>query len=519
MHVALGGAGRAVPRPHGGPGRSARRPAERAWAGGGAGRTSPPAGETGGVVPDPATPIRSTDAPQAGPASVPAPASPVGAASPATSASAVPGDLVLGRYRLRRVLGRGGAGTVWQATDEQLGRDVAIKSLPRERGGRAVEEARAAARLGHPAIVAVYALGRTATATWIVTEFVAGDTLRRTIIEDTHSDVEILEIAVALAAGLQHAHDRGIVHRDVTPRNVLVPAGAFGDDERRPCRDGVAPAKLADFGIARQAGPPREDEVAPGRIVGTLSYMAPERLEGAVGDATSDVWALGVVLHEALVGEHPAGGAGEAPKAGALVREHRDLPSLAGRRPDLDAALIAAIDRACTADPDARGTAAELGDAVRAELRRRGVRVAPAVDPVGHESADEERAAPAPAGPLRAALPAAAALGGLLGPVVAALAVAIVIGAVAVAAGADAARRRACAVVVLMAVVAGAASVAVPVVMGTAGPVAAVVAALMAAVPAIPPLVRRAGGPARSAVAVLVGRGVVPRAQPRRRSA
>ncbi|MCK9248494.1 MAG: serine/threonine protein kinase [Solirubrobacteraceae bacterium] len=462
------------------------------------------------MVPEPATPIRST--------ARPAPSGP----SP-SAASAVPGDLVLGRYRLRRVLGRGGAGTVWQATDEQLGRDVAIKSLPLERGGRAVDEARAAARLAHPAIVAVYALGRTSSAAWIVTEFVPGDTLRRTIVDDTHSDVELLEIGVALAAGLQHAHDRGIVHRDVTPRNVLIPAGAFDDDDRRPCRDGISPAKLADFGIARHAGPARDGEGADGRIVGTLSYMAPERLEGGVGDAASDVWALAVVLHEALVGEHPAGGGGEAPKASALVREHRDLPSLAGRRPDLDPALVAAIDRACSADPAARGDAADLGRALREELERRDVRVASAVDPMPRTAADRpEGAGRRSAVPPAAVPPAAAAAGALLGPWVAVAAAIVVALAVLAASGASDARRRTCGVVAALAGVAALCGIVGPVLAGGAGVAAAVVCGGLAAVPPLLAAAGRAGAVAdrRRLADVVVGaveRGVVPRT--RRRSA
>lgn len=294
-------------------------------------------------------------------------------AAPADAPQLERGDVVLGRYELVRIAGRGGAGTVWRAEDRDLGRPVAVKCLAGDGSERALHEARIAAKLNHPAIVSTYGLGNADGCAWLVTEFVAGTTLRQTIVEDTHDDDELLEIGVAICAALRHAHQRGIVHRDVTPRNILIPAAAFpGHDRHRPCHPGVAPAKLADFGIARPSG--QRIERKDGRIVGTLSYMAPERLEGAAGDEASDLWAAAVVLHEALTGEHPAG---PPDKAGALVRKHTDLPSLRARRPDLPAVVIRAIDRASAADPAERGSVEELENALRAGLVERHVEVAP----------------------------------------------------------------------------------------------------------------------------------------------
>ncbi len=281
--------------------------------------------------------------------------------------------MVLGRYELVRVAGRGGAGTVWRAEDRDLGRPVAVKCLADEGSERALQEARSAAKLNHPAIVSTYGLGHADGCAWLVTEFVAGTTLRQTIAEDTHDDDELLEIGVAICAALRHAHARGIVHRDVTPRNILIPTAAFpGNDRHRPCHPGVAPAKLADFGIARPSD--QQVERRDGRIVGTLSYMAPERLSGAAGDEASDLWAAGVVLHEALTGEHPAG---PPAKAGALVRKHNDLPSLRALRSDLPDVVLDAIDRACAPEPEDRGTVDELEYALRCGLVERHVEVAP----------------------------------------------------------------------------------------------------------------------------------------------
>ncbi len=280
---------------------------------------------------------------------------------------------MLGRYELIRVAGRGGAGTVWRAEDRELGRPVAVKCLADEGSERALQEARTAARLNHPAIVSTYGLGHADGCAWLVSEFVSGTTLRQTILQDTHDDDELLEIGVAICAALRHAHQRGIVHRDVTPRNILVPTAAFpGHDRSRPCHPGVAPAKLADFGIARPID--QRIEQRDGRIVGTLSYMAPERLEGAAGDEAGDLWAAAVVLHEALTGEHPAG---PPDKASALVRKHADLPSLGARRPDLPAEVIDAIDRAASSDPAERGTVEQLERALRRALLDRHVEVAP----------------------------------------------------------------------------------------------------------------------------------------------
>lgn len=446
-------------------------------------------------------------------------------------ADRAPGDLVLGRYALVRIVGRGGAGTVWQAEDRNLGRVVAIKCLPSDGGDRALAEARAAARLGHPTVVGTYGLGTADGCAWLVTEFVAGDTLRRTIAEDTHTDDELLQIGVALCVALRHAHSRGIVHRDVTPRNVLVPVGAFdGADPRQPCRTHVAPAKLADFGIARLKEAP--EEARQGRIVGTLSYMAPERLQGATGDESGDLWALGVILHEAFVGEHPAG---KPDKASALVRTHADLPSLGPRRPDLPQVVVDAIDRASLPEPADRGTVEELERALRAGLAERDIAVAPVLresaprpltgagSPPGRrgtrpasrsDAGAARRSSPGPsfrasspsasrpaAGPsvrrvgaptsarpalLRAA-PVAAAIGAAIGPaavaalLVAALAVALVaVGGPAARAGM---RPRVAAGVALLALVAAAAGLAVPaavsVVGGSGGGAAAPVVAFL----------------------------------------
>src|ERR671916_440521 len=216
--------------------------------------------------------------------------------------------LAMGRYRLGARLGAGGFGTVYAARDERLGRPVAVKVIPADGPSpeRAQREARAVARLDHEAIV-------------------------------------------ALVDALAHAHERGVIHRDVKPQNVIVPDDAGS-------RRGAA--KLTDFGVAHLAG---EDALTrTGDVVGTLAYMAPEQAAGQPVDERADLYALGLVLYEALAGRNPvAAGSPGAPARRIGTR----LPPLASARPDLPPDLCAALDRAVAADPVARGGLDDLFDA------------------------------------------------------------------------------------------------------------------------------------------------------------
>src|SRR4051812_17917364 len=205
-------------------------------------------------------------------------------------------SLILGRYRMTGRLGSGGFGTVYAARDERLRRDVAIKVIPRvetddDRAGR---EARVAARLNHPNVVALYELGFDEASVYLVSELVEGRTLAELIAEDALSDRDIARIGAALCDGLAHAHERGVVHRDVKPQNVMVVA--------EPAR-GSGFAKLTDFGVAHLAGD--EPLTRTGDVVGTLAYMAPEQAEGKRIDERCDLYSLALVLYEALAGANP----------------------------------------------------------------------------------------------------------------------------------------------------------------------------------------------------------------------
>src|SRR4051812_18396686 len=259
------------------------------------------------------------------------------------------GALVLDRYRLLRRLGAGGFGVVWFAHDERLDRVVAVKRIATHdaaAGTRAQREAKAAARLAHPGIVALYESGLDEGAVYLVSELVRGRTLGELMEEGALSDRDVLRVGLALCDALAHAHGRGVVHRDVKPGNVMVPD--------RP-HDGAGVAKLTDFGVARIAG----DDVLTrtGDVVGTLAYMAPEQAEGREAGAEADLYALALVLYEALAGVNPVRGRGAASTA---RRVGARLPALGRLRRDLPLDLCGAIDRAVLPRSEQRGTLADL---------------------------------------------------------------------------------------------------------------------------------------------------------------
>jgi hypothetical protein len=246
----------------------------------------------------------------------------------------VDGSVALGRYRLGRRLGVGAFGTVYEAQDERLNRAVAVKrvSLPGGVGAdRAEREARAAARLSHPAIVALYEAGAGPDCFDLVSELVRGRTLAQLLADGDVDDALTLDVGCSLAGALEHAHARGVVHRDIKPQNVIVP-------DEPPA--GVA-AKLTDFGVASLAG--EEPLTRTGDVVGTFAYMAPEQVAAGHVTELADVYGLGVVLYECLSGRNPIRAANPAATA---RRVGRRLPPLGRWRPDLPEPLRAAIDAA-----------------------------------------------------------------------------------------------------------------------------------------------------------------------------
>ena len=221
-----------------------------------------------------------------------------------TPADGVPADeterVLAGRYRLGAVIGRGGMGAVWQARDEVLNRDVAIKEIvwpaqldPAERETarrRAVREAQMAARLSHPNVVGVYDILEEDGRPCIVMELVPFRSLRDAVAEDgPMSPAEAAQVGLSVLAALRAVHGAGVVHRDVKPANILL--GPLGR------------VVLADFGIAKAADSPAL--TASGVLLGSPSYLAPERARGGRAGTAADLWALGVSLYTAVEGRPP----------------------------------------------------------------------------------------------------------------------------------------------------------------------------------------------------------------------
>jgi eukaryotic-like serine/threonine-protein kinase len=335
---------------------------------------------------------------------------PLGSSDPTERLPGAPGPrLVLGRYRLERRLGAGGFGVVWLAWDEKLEREVAVKAIPRERGTgeeRVEREARAAARLSHPAIVAIYELAADSDDVYLVSELVRGRTLAELLRAGAIADRDVARIGAALCEGLEHAHARGVIHRDVKPQNVMVVAEPAA---------GVGFAKLADFGVAHVvSGDPL---TRTGDVVGTLAYMAPEQAEGARVSGASDVYSLALTLYECWAGTNPVRAGGPAATARRLGRP---LPSLASTRRDLPAELCDAIDDAVDIDPACRPAPQELRSALlaaEADLDDEGGLVEPeTLRRVGLPTTERRRGLPRPRLGLRVAQRALAGLaaGGLV---------------------------------------------------------------------------------------------------------
>jgi tRNA A-37 threonylcarbamoyl transferase component Bud32 len=254
------------------------------------------------------------------------------------------GGYVLGRYLLQERIGSGGYGVVWRAWDEKLEREVAVKVIPREAADgpapvRAEREARVAARLNHPGIVSLYELGGDEESVYLVSELVRGRTFAELQRGRALSDRDVARIGIALCQALRHAHDKGVIHRDVKPQNVMVLAEPAA---------GAGFAKLTDFGVAHLA---ESDLTRTGDVVGTLAYMAPEQAEGERITEAVDVYALALTLYEGWTGSNPIKARGPAATARNLGRQ---LPRLGTRRRDLPERLCQAIDAALDPRPERR---------------------------------------------------------------------------------------------------------------------------------------------------------------------
>src|SRR6476661_1399475 len=261
----------------------------------------------------------------------------------ARSSSAMIGTVLSGRYGLEAKLGSGGMSTVYLARDQTLDRQVAVKVMHREMSEQADQlerfrqEARSVAKLSHPNVVSVIDAGEDGGHPYIVFEYVEGETLKQRINrEGALPPQEAIAYAIEIARGLSMAHARNMVHRDIKPQNILI------DAEGR--------AKLTDFGISRQLE--QDGMTATGRVLGTTDYVAPEQAMGHPVDPRSDIYSLGVVLYEMLIGQVPF--QADSQVGVAMKHVNEELPDVQRRRPEVSAAVALVVERSTMKTPEQR---------------------------------------------------------------------------------------------------------------------------------------------------------------------
>jgi serine/threonine protein kinase len=217
----------------------------------------------------------------------------------------------ISRYRIVEKLGEGGMGVVYKAEDTKLLRTVALKFLSQQaadgdaEGRRFLREAQAAGILDHPNIATVYEIEESEGQTFIVMAYVDGPSLAARIADRPFEIAEALDIAIQISLGLQEAHEKGIVHRDIKSQNILL--------------TGKGQVKITDFGLAYLAG--RSKITRSGTTLGTPAYMSPEQAQGQSADRRSDIWSLGIVLYEMLTGRLPFDGDYEQVIVYSLINE------------------------------------------------------------------------------------------------------------------------------------------------------------------------------------------------------
>lgn len=262
----------------------------------------------------------------------------------------------IGRYRIVRSLGTGAMGTVYLARDESLGRLVALKTFHRVAGSdphdrelqrkRLLREAKAAGTLSHPNVVTIYDVLERDETVYIAMEYVEGVSLEKRLASGGPFPWdEAVEILTQVASALDHLHDRGIVHRDVKPANILITTGGR--------------VKITDFGVARPDDPTQTQETS---VFGTPQYMAPEQIRGEAPDARTDVFAIGILAYEMLTGARPFSGNTVAEVTHAILYEPTPPPE--ERHPSVTPTLSRILERSLSKEPTERFRSA--GQMIRA---------------------------------------------------------------------------------------------------------------------------------------------------------
>jgi serine/threonine protein kinase len=272
-------------------------------------------------------------------------------------------DDTLGRYRILESIGRGGMGQVFLAEDPALGRRVAIKVLPAEyaadpeREARLRREAQAASALNHPNIVTIYDFGTARGGPYVVMEYVEGETLDEWGRAATRSPLEVLGLLRQATRAMARAHEAGLVHRDLKPKNLMVR------------RDGLL--KILDFGLARSLGPDAASGTAltaAGRILGTARYMSPEQALGQQPGPPSDVFSLGIILYELLTGRHPFTTGSDLVAIHGILHDSPPPPSRAN--PALTGTVDFVLAKVLSKDPHRRHSSAHELDVDLEALER-----------------------------------------------------------------------------------------------------------------------------------------------------
>jgi len=274
------------------------------------------------------------------------------------------GSLIASKYRLEELLGEGGMGAVWKATHVTVGKRFAVKILHSEVSKhpdakrRFTQEAQAAAKIGHPAILDVYDLGEDDGSLYMVMELLEGESLAQRVARGPLPIAEALEYAVGVLDALDAAHGASVIHRDIKPGNVFLVRGASGR----------AAVRVLDFGIAKFQEAADGAKTSTGAVLGSAFYMAPEQVRAETEiDARADVWAVGTTLYELLVGEP----AHLAPTHAAVIAKivMKPAPPVSDRRSGADAELDTIVARALMIDPVERfASAADMRRAIETYL-------------------------------------------------------------------------------------------------------------------------------------------------------